>query len=124
MDAEKFKKVFNKIWGRLGGWVSGTCQHGVIYALKFVLRTESPRDYIDLILSMAHQPNIVVSDMANMLVAHGQKRNRDMVSPHNGMVAALTKDNVQEALEGRLEVSLPWLVDNQMDEDDKCSDKW
>ena len=80
-DEEKFKKTFNKIWGRSGGWVSGTCQHGVIYALKFVLRAESPRDYIDLILSMAHQPNIVVSDMGNMLVAHGQKRNKDMFNP-------------------------------------------
>ena len=73
--------------------------------MKFVLRAESPRDYIDLILSMAHQPNIVVSDMANMLVAHGQKRNRDMFNPDNGMVVAPIKENVQEALEGRLEVS-------------------
>jgi len=120
-DDKKFKKAFNKIWGRSGGWVSGTCQHGVIYALKFVLRAESPRDYIDLILSMEHQPNIMVSDMANILVAHGQKRNRDMFSPHNGMVAEPTKDNVQEALEGRLEVSLPWLMDNYIDGDDKCS---
>ena len=70
---------------------------------------------------MAHQPNLVVSDMANMLVAHEQKRNTDMFSPHNGMVAEPTKDNVQEALEGRLEVSLPWLNDNYIDEDDKCS---
>ena len=120
-DDEKFKKAFNKTWGRSGGWVSGTCQHGVIYALKFVLRAESPRDYIDLILSMAHQPNIVVSDMVNMLVAHGQKRNRGMFNPHNGMVAEPTKDNVQEALEGRLEVPLPWLNDNHRNGDDKCS---
>ena len=114
-------KAFNKIWGHSGGWVSGTCQHGVIYALKFVLRAESPRDYIDLILSMAHQPNIVVSDMANMLVAHGQKRNRDMFNPDNGMVVAPIKENVQEALEGRLEVSLPRLNDNHRNGDDKCS---
>ena len=120
-DDEKFKKAFNKIWGRSGGWVSGTCPHGVIYALKFVLRAESPRDYIDLILSMAHQPNIVVSDMANMLVAHGQKRNREMFNPHNGMVAEPTKENVQEALEGKLEVSLPLLNDNYVGGNDKGS---
>ena len=89
-DNEKFKKAFNRIWGRSGGWVSGTCQHGAIHALKFVLCAESPRNYIDLILSMAHQPNIVVSDTANMLVAHGQKRNRDMFGVHNGMVAEPT----------------------------------
>lgn len=122
-DEEKFKKAFNKIWGRSGGWVSGTCPHGVIYTLKFVLGAESPRDYIDLILSMAHQPNIVVSDMANMLVAHGNKRNREMFSPHNGMVADPTKANVQEALEGRLEVSLPLLNKDIQEGDDTCGNE-
>ena len=41
--------------------------------------------------------------MANMLVAYGQKRNRDTFNPHNGMVAEPTKDNVQEALEGQMQ---------------------
>jgi hypothetical protein len=50
-DNHKFRKAFSKLWGSSGGWVSGTCTHGVIYCLKFVLRAESPRDYIDLILS-------------------------------------------------------------------------
>lgn len=108
-DDAKFKKAFKQLWGCSGGWVSGTCPHGVIYALKFVLRPESPRDYVDLILSMAHQPNIIVSDMANMVVAHGNKRERNMFRPFNGMVAAPTTSNVQEALAGTLEVSLPWL---------------
>jgi len=108
-DDATFKKAFKQLWGCSGGWVSGTCPHGVIYALKFVLRAESPRDYVDLILSMEHQPNIIISDMANMVVAHGNKRERNMFSPFNGMVAEPTKSNVQEALAGTLEVSLPWL---------------
>ena len=108
-DDSKFKKAFHKMWGSSGGWVSGPCPRGVIYALKFVLRAESPRDYIDLILSMAHQPNIIVSDMANMLVAHGNKRKTAMFSPFNGMIAEPTKVNVQNAIDGILEVSLPWI---------------
>ena len=108
-DDSKFKKAFHKMWGSSGGWVSGTCPHGVIYALTFVLRAESPRDYIDLILSMAHQPNIIMSDMANMLVAHGNKRKTAMFSPFNGMVAEPTKVNVQNVIDGILEVSLPWI---------------
>ena len=40
-DKEEFKKVFTKVWGHSGGWVSGTCEHGVVYALKFVLRSEN-----------------------------------------------------------------------------------
>lgn len=44
-DDKKFKKAFNTIWDCSGVWVSGTCQHGVIYALKFVLHAESPAKY-------------------------------------------------------------------------------
>lgn len=58
---------------------------------------------------MAHQPNSIINDMANMLVAHGNKRNKDMVYPFNGMVAEPTQINIQKALDGKQEVSLPWL---------------
>ena len=33
---------------------------------KFVVRAESVQDYIDLLISMKQQPNIVFSDVANM----------------------------------------------------------
>ena len=33
-DEVKFKKAFTKMWGCSGGWVSGTCPHGVIYVPK------------------------------------------------------------------------------------------
>lgn len=58
---------------------------------------------------MAHLPNIIINDMANMLVAHGNKRKKDMFYPFNGMVAEPTQINIQKALDGKLEVSLPWL---------------
>ena len=108
-----FKKAFSKYWGCSGGWVSATCPHGIIYALKFVLRAESPRDYIDLMESMKHQPNVVVSDMANMLVSHGNKRRKDMFQPFNGMVAEPTQENIALALDGKLCVSLPWLEEKE-----------
>ncbi|MES9880904.1 MAG: hypothetical protein ABW185_08490 [Sedimenticola sp.] len=119
-DNEKFKKAFSKLWGRSGGWVSGTCTHGIIYCVKFVLRAEGPRDYIDLLLSMKHQPNIVVSDMANMLVAHGNKRQNGMFQPFNGMVAEPTVGNVQMAKNGQLDISLPWLTGTERRHD--CTD--
>ena len=89
-DKTKFKKTFTKMWGCSHGWVSRTCPNGVIYTLKFLLRAKSPLDYIDLILSMADQPNITISDMANMLVARGNKRKKNMFHPFNGMVAEMT----------------------------------
>lgn len=101
-DKGKFKKAFNKMWGCSGGWVSGTCPHGVLYTLKFVLRAESPRDYIDQILSMAHQPNIIISDMANMLVAHGNNRKRNMFHPFNGMVGGTNESQCGECTRGKI----------------------
>ena len=75
-DTEKFNKVFGNVWSCSGGWVFGCCNHGIVYVLKFVLRAESPRDYVDLLLSMKFQPNVTIIDMANMVAAHGNKRQR------------------------------------------------
>ena len=108
MPFQKTKQSLKRRLQRCGAALVAGCQ-GLIYALKFVLRAESPRDYVDLILPMAHQPNIIISDMANMLVAHGNKRKKDMFHPFNGMVAEPTKTNVQEALDGDLEISIPWI---------------
>lgn len=47
--------------------------------------------------------------MANMLAAHGNKRKKDMFKPFSGMVAEATNQNVQKALDGKLQVSLPWI---------------
>ena len=81
---EKFKKTFSKLWGCPGGCLSGTCPHGVVYVLKFVLCAESPRDYEDVLLSMKFQPNICIIDMAHMVVAHGNKRKPNIFSPNDG----------------------------------------
>ena len=81
---EKFKKTFSKLWGCSGGWLSGTCPHGVVYVLKFVLCAESPRDYVDVLLLMKFPPNICIIDMAHMVVAHGNKRKPNIFSPNDG----------------------------------------
>ena len=41
----KFNKIFRKMFGFSGEWLTVACQHGIIYAIKFLLRSESPRDY-------------------------------------------------------------------------------
>ena len=73
---EKFKKTFSKLWGCSGGWLSGTCPHGVVYVVKFVLRAESPRDYVDVLLSMKFQPNICIINVSHMIVAQETKENQ------------------------------------------------
>ena len=85
------------MWGCSGGWVSGTCPHGVIYAFKFLLHPKSPLDYVDLILSMADQPNIIISDMANILVARGNKR-KNMLHLFDTMLAERKQTKDTESL--------------------------
>ena len=86
--------------------VDGT--HKVVHVLKFVLRAEGPRDYVDLLLSMKHQPNVVIIDMAHMVAAHGNIRKPGMFAPFEGWATAA---NIQEAQDGGLNVDMPWLLD-------------
>ena len=81
----------------------------MIYALKFVLRAESPRDYIDILLSMKHQPNIVISVVAKRPAAHGNIRQPDMFWPFRGMVAEPTEENINAARDGMLDFFFYWL---------------
>eukprot|EP00112_Aurelia_sp_Birch-Aquarium-sp1_P013996 Seg2997.2 transcript_id=Seg2997.2/GoldUCD/mRNA.D3Y31 product="HMG domain-containing protein 3" protein_id=Seg2997.2/GoldUCD/D3Y31 len=105
----KFNKMFKKMFGRSGGWLTVACQHGVIYAVKFLLRAESPRDYIDILRGLKHQPNVFVNDMAHMVAAHGNRHHADIFRPFEGRVAEANPENVASASDGSFQVSFPWL---------------
>ena len=96
----------------IGGWLSLSCPHKIVYGLKCVIRSEGPRDYVDLLLSMKHQPNVVLVDMAHMVAAHGNIRKPGMFGPYSGRIAPATLGNIQAAKEGHLHVDMPWLVDS------------
>lgn len=89
------------------------CPHGIVYSVKFNLRAESPRDFVDLLLSWKHLPNVCVYDFARGLVAHVNVRAPDntVFQPFEGRLAEPTKENVEAAGHGNLKVHLPWLVD-------------
>lgn len=110
----KMKSIYNGIcmYVYVGGWLSASCPHKVVYALKFVLRAEGPRDYVDILMSMKYQPNVTIVDMAHMVAAHGCKRKSNMFHPYCGRLVESTKENIQSAEEGRLTVNLPWLIDS------------
>ena len=98
-DGNKFHKIFSKIWGHSGGWFSFSCPHGVVYYLKYLLRSESSRDYVVRLLSMEHLPNITVIDIAHIVANHALVSRKDDVikygyggsiilcEPYNGRVA-------------------------------------
>lgn len=85
-----------------------TCPHGICYGLKWLLRQEGPRDHVDMLKSLAVLPNIIVCDIANMIVAHGRNRGLDVFGPNQGRVAEATSENIGKAENGELRVDWPW----------------
>ena len=58
------------------------CPHGVVYYLKFLLRSESSRDDIDGLLSLKYIPNVVLIDMAHIIAKHALISRREEVQKY------------------------------------------
>ena len=54
----------------------------IVYALKLLCEQRVPRDYVDVLLSIKYQPNVVLIDMAHMVAVHGNHRKPGMFSPY------------------------------------------
>ncbi|XP_056453234.1 uncharacterized protein LOC130387964 [Gadus chalcogrammus] len=104
-----YNKVFEKVWGASGGWAVITCPCGVVFSVKFNLRAESPRDFVDLLLSWKHLPNVAVYDYARGLALHANRRQPGIFAPFQGRLLDPTPENVKQASEGKVHVNLPWL---------------
>ena len=120
---DKFKKVFSKLWGHSGGWLSFSCPHGIVYYLKFLLRAESCRDYVDGLLSLKHQPNIVIVDMVHIVANHANNTRKEdnirygkadeevrLFFPYEGRVTSSNdSESIRLSKENLLEVNFPWM---------------
>lgn len=80
-----------------------------MYAIKFLLRGESPRDHVDILRSFMHQPTISISDIPGFIARHGNKRYPEMFSPNDGKFIEANDVNLTKLKEGTLSVSLPQL---------------
>ena len=91
-----------------------------MYYLKFLLRSESSRDYVDGLLSMKHIPNVVLIDMAHIIAKHALISRREDVQkygyneegvlfqPYPGtMTDPDDSENMTNAKENNLELSFP-----------------
>ena len=77
---------------------------------KWLLRGQSPRDYIDLLLSLKHAPNVTLCDFPHMVASHVNKRKANFLRPFEGRVHPPTDQNIELFENGRLEpISLPFL---------------
>ena len=101
----------------VGGLAVITCPCGVVYSVKFNLRAESPRDYVDMLLSWKHFPNISVYDYARGLAVHANRRQLDTFEPFQGRLLEPTVENIKQASEGKLKVHMPWLKNPKVPED-------
>ncbi len=66
--------------------------------------TQRPRDHVDMLMSLATVTNVVIVDMANMIVAHARNRGYSIFEPFDGRVASCTPKNVEKASNSNLEV--------------------
>ena len=108
--SSKFNKILRKFFGSSGGWVTFCCIHGIIYAVKFMLRAESPQDYIDILQSLKHKPNVFINDMEHIVASFGiRKFENPIFYPHDGQVADGTTGNIELAKDNCYQVSFPWL---------------
>ncbi|XP_051816802.1 uncharacterized protein LOC110966392 isoform X2 [Acanthochromis polyacanthus] len=113
-----YNKVFEKVWAASGGWAVITCPCGVVYSLKFNLRAESPRDFVDLLLSWKDFPNVSVYGYARGLALHANRRQPGIFAPFQGRLLDPTPDNIKHASESKVHVNLPWLKNSKMPADE------
>lgn len=81
----------------------------VVYCIKFVLRGESPRDYVDLLRSLKFPPSITISDIPHRLAAHANHTIPQFFRPNEGRLFPPSAGNIDAAKEGRLVRHLPWV---------------
>lgn len=98
------------------------CPHSIVYGIKFLLRGESPRAYVDMLLSLRCQPTLFVCDIPGHVSSHGNNRKPGMFTPHSGRFAAPTETNIQQAKEGKFTISLPCLNSSNWDLDAASAD--
>ena len=103
--------------------MSFSCPHGIAYYLKFLLRAENCRDYVDGLLSLKHQSNIVIVDMAHIVANHANNTRKEdnrkygkadeegrLFFPYEGRVASSDDSkSIRLSKENLLEVNFPWM---------------
>ena len=57
------------------------CCHGVSYAVKALLKHESPTDYVDLLRPLENLPYVLVCDMPDRVAKQLYKAAPDLLKP-------------------------------------------
>ncbi|CAG2216963.1 unnamed protein product [Mytilus edulis] len=97
------------LFARRDIYLGDEIRHGIVYGIKNLLRSESPRDYIDLERSLKHRPNVTICDIAHLLATHGNKTVEDFYCPNEGRLDIISEENIQAAESGKKWYSLSFL---------------
>lgn len=93
-----------------GGVLHFSCTHGVVYYVNFLFWAESARDHVDGLLSFKTFPTVYISDVAGQVARHINNRTQQKYfQPDDGRLCAPSKQNIQSALDKKLEVGLEWV---------------
>lgn len=101
------------MFGGSGGWLALTCTHGVVYALKALIKHESPADYVDLLLSLKHKPAVLVCDMPDKIAKTLKKRAPHLINDQLGMLAEPTTENIEKVKTNSFHITIPNLYGSQ-----------
>ncbi|XP_076037419.1 uncharacterized protein LOC143022898 isoform X2 [Oratosquilla oratoria] len=114
MTKATFQHAYVALHNHSGGWISSSCPHNVTYAVKFLLRAESPRDYCDILRSMKHVPTVNIADIADSISKMADKTiQQDFFHPNSGRLLEPTQENIEAVQSKRLEMSMPFLADDR-----------
>lgn len=90
--------------------VALACTHGVVYYVNFLFRAESARDHVDGFLSFNSFPTVYILDVAGQVARHMNNRTQQkFFHRHDGQLCAPSKQNIEAAMEKKLEFDLDWV---------------
>lgn len=109
INRSQFDKYYSKIVNKSGGWLTASCPHNVIYAAKFIFRSESPVDYLNIMKSFKYQPSVSIIDIANRVASLGNKLYPGMFAKNNGRLLPTNEANMSGVEQNKLTISIPAL---------------
>ena len=107
--SDMVRKKFFAIVGKTGGILRGTCVHGCIYCVKFLVQAEGVTDYTQCFLSFKEEcvPVVLAIDFAPQVVAHTNSVKDQFFFPYGGALGDPGNQTVIDAVNTGEKLSLP-----------------
>ena len=84
------------------------CIYTTVYFPKWMLSKKQVRDHTDMLLSLKHNPNVVIRSMSDMRVSHIIQGNCPFI-PHNSIAYFSTNYTIRNARKNQLKpILLPY----------------